>query len=88
MITTHFKLEHVSCPSCITHLEAMEDDLPGISNVRADFRKQQMSVEYDESIQTADGIVRAVEHMGYSAIPTKTGDNTAKEGSKWTKWFR
>ena len=88
MTTAKFKLEHVNCPSCISHLEAMEDDLPGVTSVRADFRKQQMNVDYDEAAVTADGIVAAVKHMGYGAIPTETGDNKVKEDSKWTKWFR
>jgi len=69
------------------HLEGMED-LEGISKVDANFKKQTMTVEYDDTLQTPGDIVRFVSEMGYVAIPHQTDDNAKKEGSRWTKFFR
>ena len=87
MTTQHFKLENLSCPSCVMHLEAMEDK-DGITKVDANFRKQTMKVEYDETIQTSGEIVKLISEMGYIAIPRQTGDNTRQGESPWTKLFR
>jgi len=87
MATQHFKLENLSCPSCIMHLEAMEDNI-GITKVNANFKHQTMQVEYDERLHTPGAIVQYVAEMGYMAIPTSKSDNDKKEGSLWTKFFR
>jgi copper chaperone CopZ len=87
MATQHFKLESLSCPSCVMHLEAMEDK-EGIVKVDASFKRQTMKVEYDEAIQTPSNIVKFVSEMGYVAIPNEKTDNNKKEGSRWTKYFR
>jgi copper chaperone CopZ len=87
MTTQHFKLENLSCPSCVMHLEAMEDN-PGITKVDANFKKQTMKVQYDETIATPGEIVKLVSEMGYVAIPHQTSDNNKQGGSRWTKLFR
>ena len=87
MTTQHFKLENLSCPSCIAHLETMEDK-DGITKVDANFKRQTMQVEYDEVLHTPGAIVGYVAEMGYVAIPTSKADNDKKEGSRWTKFFR
>lgn len=88
MTSQSFKLENLSCPSCIVHLEAMEDDLTGVKKVEADYKRHTMRVEYEESDQSTEGIVAAVSAMGYVAIPVAGADNSNKENSKWTKFFR
>ncbi len=88
MTSQSFRLENLSCPSCIMHLEAMEDDLAGVKKVEADYKRHTMRVEYEETDQSPDGIVAAVAAMGYVAIPVASADNNKKEHSKWTKLFR
>jgi hypothetical protein len=70
------------------HLEAMEDSLPGVKEVNADYKKQIMSVVYDETILKIDLILQAVTDMGYVAIPTTVDDNNRNEGSIWKRLFR
>ncbi len=87
MTIRHFRLENLSCPSCVMHLEAMEDDLPGVRKVDANFKKQLMRVEYDESAQSVEGIIAAVSALGHIAIPVQRDDNTSIGGSHWTSLF-
>jgi copper chaperone CopZ len=87
MTTQEFKLENLSCPSCVMHIEAMEDKA-GISKVDANFKKQTMTVRYDEALQTPGDIVKLVSEMGYIAIPHQSADNNHKGSSLWTKFFR
>jgi len=88
MITQYFKLEKLSCPACIMHLEAMEDNLSGVLEVEADYKKQVMTVVYDETILTVDLILQAVTDMGYVAIPTTVKHNNRNGDSIWKRLFR
>ena len=88
MATQHFKLEKLNCPSCIAHIESLEDDLPGISKIDADFRKSAMKVEYDESKQSTASIMAAVSEMGYIAIPHTNADDSQDTKPLWKKLFR
>ena len=87
MTIQNFDLKNLSCPACIMHLEAMEETVPGVHRVHANYQKQALQVEYDESVQSPQGIVDAVSEMGYVAIPRQTGDNNKREGSIWKRLF-
>ena len=87
MAIQYFKLENLSCPSCVMHLETMEDKA-GISRVDANFKRATMAVEFDETAHTPGAIVAYVAEMGYVAIPVQKSDNDKKEGHRWTKFFR
>jgi copper chaperone CopZ len=47
-------------------LEGLEDDLPGVKCVQASYKKQQMAVEYDETVVSAPQIVAAIQQLGYT----------------------
>ena len=87
MAIQYFKLENLSCPSCVMHLEGMEDKV-GISRVDANFKRASMTVEFDETAHTPGAIAAYVAEMGYVAIPVQKSDNDKKEGHRWTKFFR
>jgi len=89
MASQHFKLQNLNCPSCITHLEAMEDDVVGVSQVDASYKQQSMKVEYDDTAQTTAGIVKAVAALGYVAIPYEgPSTNISAENPLWKRLFR
>jgi len=50
-------------------IEEIEDDLPGVRQVSASYRKMQMTVEYDDSRVSEDQILEAVKQKGYTALP-------------------
>ena len=68
MAIQKYVLRGISCPSCVAHLEALEDDLIGVTKVNVDFKRQQMTVEFEEEAQSSEGIARAVADMGYVAV--------------------
>ena len=88
MTTQHFNLQKISCPSCVMHLEAMEDDLDGVETVDVNFKRQTMKVSYREDVITPSGIAQAVIDMGYTATLDTTAHNNDKKGSSWKSLFR
>jgi copper chaperone CopZ len=71
----------------MAHLEALEDDLIGVTKVNVDFKRQQMTVEFEEEAQSSEGIARAVADMGYVAVMVENGNNVDKE-ALWKRLFR
>jgi copper chaperone CopZ len=62
-----FKVLDMHCANCSMRIESIEDDLPGISDISASYHKQQVVVEYDDSVVTDDQIIEAVKKKGYQA---------------------
>jgi copper ion binding protein len=67
MIKQVFRVTDMHCSNCVMRIEGLEDDLTGVQRVRASYKKQQVEVEYDENIVSADQIVAAIQQMGYTA---------------------
>jgi copper chaperone CopZ len=49
------------------HLQALEDELPGVLEVDASYQKMQMAVKFDENQVTVDQIIAATKALGYTA---------------------
>jgi copper chaperone CopZ len=62
-----FRVLDMHCANCSMRIESIEDEIPGISQVNASYRKQQMIVDYDESVVTDGQIIEAVKKKGYQA---------------------
>ena len=60
-----FHILDMTCPNCAMHLESLEDDLPGIKEINASYKKGEMVVEFDETKITEPQIIAAVEKKGY-----------------------
>jgi copper chaperone CopZ len=56
------------CPACNVHLEELEDELPGILFVRANYKKQRMDIEWDETQIDETAIRAAVAELGYEIV--------------------
>jgi copper chaperone CopZ len=67
VIKKTFRIPDMHCPACVMRLESIEDLLPGIIQVTASYRKQQMEVEYDEALVDEAQIIAAVKKQGYQA---------------------
>jgi copper chaperone CopZ len=52
-------------------IEELEDDLPGIRQVSASYRKMQVIVDYDETMVSEAQILEAIKEKGYTALPEK-----------------
>jgi copper chaperone CopZ len=51
------------------NIEGIEDDLPGIKQVTASYKKGQMVVEFDEAKVSEAQILAAVGKRGYQVTP-------------------
>ncbi len=69
MVKQTFRVPNMECPNCAMHLEGLEDCLPGVKQIKASYRKQEMIVEYDETLVTREQIIAAALEEGYEAVP-------------------
>jgi copper chaperone CopZ len=49
-------------------LESIEDELAGIKEINASYHKQEMVVEFDETIVSEGQIIAAAKKKGYQAV--------------------
>jgi copper chaperone CopZ len=66
MKTLLLEVKDMHCSNCSMKLQALEDDLPGVTTVDASYHSQKMKVVYDEAAVTAESIMDAVQKLGYS----------------------
>ena len=67
MVKKIFRVADMHCTACVMRLESIEDLLPGIIQVTASYRKQQMEVAYDEALVDETQIIAAIKKQGYEA---------------------
>jgi copper chaperone CopZ len=63
-----YRVPGMHCPNCKMHLEALEDDLPGIQAVYASYQKQILRIEFDERLVSETQIIQAANNLGYQLI--------------------
>lgn len=59
------KISGMECPNCSMNLERIEDKLAGVLFAEASYRKEQLTLEYDESKLNLDQIKDEVKRLGY-----------------------
>jgi copper chaperone CopZ len=67
MIKKTFHIPDMYCSNCVMHLEALEDEIPGITFVQGSYKKQCLVVEYDEAKTNEAQIRDAIHELGYTA---------------------
>ncbi|NLJ77564.1 MAG: heavy metal translocating P-type ATPase [Peptococcaceae bacterium] len=84
----YFDITGMTCSACSARVEKGIGKLAGIKEVNVNLLKNSMAVTYDEGIINAGQIIKAVENIGYGAVPhtgtaekgnTKPVDNMEKE---------
>jgi copper chaperone CopZ len=68
MIKKTFSVPDMHCTNCSMRLESIEDELTGIKEISASYHKQQMTVEFDETVVSEDQIIAAAKKKGYQAV--------------------
>ena len=68
MIKKTFNVPDMHCSNCSMKLESIEDELDGIKEINASYHKQQMIVEFDQTIVNEDQIIAAARKKGYTAV--------------------
>lgn len=59
------KIKGMECPNCSMNLERIEDKLKGVLFAEVSYRKEQMVLEYDETIVDMDLIRAEISRLGY-----------------------
>lgn len=68
MLRKVFKVTDMHCASCAMRLESLEDELAGVKQIEASYRKGEMVVEFDEQCLNEVEIIEAVRKKGYTVI--------------------
>lgn len=61
------KIQGMECPNCSLTLEQIEDRLDGVLFAEASYRKEQLVVEFDETVVSLDRIKAEVIRLGYQS---------------------
>lgn len=67
MVVKDFQVSNMDCANCAMRLQGLEDDLPGVVEVRASYLTQIMSVKFDRKRIKEWQIIEAVRMLGYTA---------------------
>lgn len=74
-----FDITGMTCSACSARVEKSVSKLPGIQEVAVNLLKNSMVASYDETVLSADEIVKAVEKAGYGAFPQASGKSKKTE---------
>ncbi|MEW6078523.1 MAG: heavy metal translocating P-type ATPase [Thermodesulfobacteriota bacterium] len=70
----------MTCANCAANIErALNKKTPGVVNAAVNFAAERVSVAYDPSVLSEEGIVAAIKKAGYGALPI---DTSAAEGDR------
>jgi copper chaperone CopZ len=69
MIKQTFHVPDMHCSGCAMRLESIEDELDGISFIKASYHKQRLEIEFDENKVDMAQIIAAAKEKGYQALP-------------------
>ena len=77
-----FDITGMTCSACSARVEKSVSKLPGIQEVAVNLLKNSMVASYDETVLSADEIVKAVEKAGYGAFPQASGKSNPYRNEK------
>lgn len=80
-ITEKFTITGMNCSACSSHVERDVAALTGVSAVTVHLLSNSMTVEYDDSIESPESIITAVEAAGYGA-EKKNDERTDTAGER------
>ena len=67
MVKKTYQVFDMHCVNCPMNIESIEDMLPGIVDISASYKKQEVVVEFDESLVSDHMIISAIKNKGYTA---------------------
>ncbi|MBN1246431.1 MAG: heavy-metal-associated domain-containing protein [Anaerolineae bacterium] len=65
MLKRKYSIVGMHCSGCAIVLESLEDDLAGVHRARASYRRQQLEIEYNESLLDEADLFAAIRALGY-----------------------
>ncbi|PCH94811.1 MAG: copper-transporting ATPase [Gammaproteobacteria bacterium] len=71
-------IEGISCAACAWLIEMQLNKLAGINNVSVNATTQRATVKWQDNILALSGILNAIAHIGYQALPFKANEVEAR----------
>ncbi|NLM74683.1 MAG: heavy-metal-associated domain-containing protein [Clostridiaceae bacterium] len=71
MKKAEFKLDTLTCPTCVKKIENSLNKTKGINSVRVLFNSSKVKVEFDENETNADKIGGVLLSLGFTVLSTK-----------------
>ncbi|NWG16936.1 MAG: heavy-metal-associated domain-containing protein [Chloroflexi bacterium] len=71
MTKKRFQVQGMHCVGCAMTIDGALEDLPGVKSASANYARQIVDVEYDETRLTEAQIIAAVEQAGYKAAVSR-----------------
>jgi len=68
MKTERFQLETLTCPSCVTRIEGVLKNEPGVENAKVLFNSSSVRVEYNSEKVTTEKLVEVIQKIGYPVL--------------------
>jgi copper chaperone len=66
---TTLKVEGMSCPSCVRHIDGALRELKGVREVSVQFERGQVLVRHDREAANVNELVEALRNAGYESAP-------------------
>ena len=73
-----FNVTGMTCSACSAHVEKAVNKLDAVRKAEVSLMTNSMTVDYDESALTPDGIIQAVVHAGYGASLPQANKDAAQ----------
>jgi copper chaperone CopZ len=68
-MTKTYYISDMKCPSCVKLLEGLEDQLLGVKRIKANLKKQTLTVQFDAQVIAEKHITAAIHQLGYTPHP-------------------
>lgn len=72
MTTVSFRLETLSCPSCVQKIEQTLSKQPGVQETVVRFHSSKVKAIYDEQITSAGELEQIILQLGYPVLSKTT----------------
>jgi len=73
------QITDMHCSNCAMRIESLEDELPGVQDMKASYPKSQVVVTYNENNLSSGEIVQALKILGYTAILPADNSSTKQK---------
>ncbi len=77
-----FNVEGMTCAACQSHVKKSVDSINGVSKCEVNLLKNNMVVEYDNSVVSSDTIINSVNKAGYKAYLSEKKTTTVEADNK------
>jgi copper chaperone len=68
MTKVEFRLEPLSCPTCIKRIEGTLRKMDGVKEARVLFNSSKVKATYDQAVVKPEALSEAIEKLGYPVL--------------------